>query len=83
MPIVHVTIVNSGGLSVSAIVIHPVGVYSVPSTTCTTLAPGQKCVANVQFCPTSPGHYQNMLMVTGQAGGRAVQANGKLDGTAS
>ena len=45
---------------------HPVSVYSVPSNTCTTLKAGQRCVASVQFCPTSPGRYVDALAVTGK-----------------
>src|SRR5271166_4445303 len=42
MPIVPVTITNTGGVAISSVVVHPVGVYSIPSNTCTTtLMPGQ------------------------------------------
>lgn len=85
MPIVHVTITNTGGAAVSSIVVHPVGVYSVPSNTCANLAPGQSCGADVQFCPTSPGHYVNALSVTGQVAvtKSPLQASATLDGTAT
>jgi cytoskeletal protein RodZ len=86
MPIVPVTITNTGGVVVNSVVVHPVGVYSIPSNTCTTtLMPGQSCSAQVQFCPTSPGHYVDTLLVTGQdAVARSpLQANITLDGTAS
>jgi hypothetical protein len=85
MPKVPVTITNNGGVTVGSIVVHPVGVYSVPSTTCTTLTPGHSCVADIQFCPTSPYHYVNTLIVTGKnvATGSAVQAKITLDGTAT
>jgi len=85
MPIVRVTITNTGGVAVRSIVVHPVGVYSVPSSSCTTLQPGQSCVAQVQFCPTSPNHYLNALMVTGQDAvtGSPLQASINLDGTAT
>ena len=85
MPIVHVTITNTGGAAVSFIVVHPVGVYSVPSNTCANLAPGQSCGADVQFCPTSPGHYVNVLSVTGQGAitNSPLQASATLDGTAT
>lgn len=85
MPIVHVTVTNTGGVTVRSIVVHPVGVYSVPSTTCTTLTPGQSCDAQVQFCPTSPGHYLNTLSVTGQNAvtGTPLQTSITLDGTAT
>ena len=85
MPIVHVTITNTGGAAVSFVVVHPVGVYSVPSNTCANLAPGQSCGADVQFCPTSPGHYVNVLSVTGESAvtKSPLQASATLDGTAT
>lgn len=85
MPIVPVTVINTGGVAVRSIVVHPVGVYSVPSSTCTTLRPGQSCVADVQFCPNSPNHYPATLMVTGQDAvtGSSLQASITLDGTAT
>lgn len=85
MPIVHVTVTNTGGVAVDSVVVHPVGVYSVPSNTCASLAPGQSCGADVQFCPTAPGQYQNTLVVTGQdaATGKALQETISLAGTAT
>jgi hypothetical protein len=85
MPTVVVTITNAGGAAAVAIVVHPVGVYSVPSTTCTTLQPGQSCTADVQFCPTSPNHYVNTLVVTAQDAGTGspLSATTTLDGIAT
>lgn len=85
MPIVRVTVTNTGGVTVRSIVVHPVGVYSVPSSTCTTLKPGQSCVAEVQFCPSSSGHYVNTLMITGQdaLSGSPLHASITLDGRAT
>jgi hypothetical protein len=85
MPIVRVTITNTGGVAARSVVVHPVGVYSVPSSTCTTLIPGHSCVAEVQFCPTSPNHYLDTLMVTGQdaVSGSSLHASITLDGTAT
>jgi hypothetical protein len=85
MPIVPVTVTNTGTATISSIVVHPVGVYSVPSNTCATLAPGQHCIANIQFCPTSPNHYLDTLSVTGKntANGAPVHASITLDGTAT
>jgi len=86
MPIVRITITNTGGVALSSIVVHPVGVYSIPSNTCTTtLMPGQSCGAQVQFCPTSPGHYLDGLSVTGQDAvtGSSLQASITLEGTAT
>jgi hypothetical protein len=85
MPIVPVTVTNTGGVTINAVVVHPVGVYSVPSSTCSALAPGQSCTAQVQFCPSSPGHYVNTLSVTGlvAASGSPINASLTLDGTAT
>ena len=85
MPTVHVTVTNTGGTAINGVVVHPVGVYSVPSNTCSTLAPGQSCGAVVQFCPSSSGHYVNMLVVSGEDAvtGVPVQATTTLDGTAT
>jgi hypothetical protein len=84
MPIVPVTVTNSGGVAIRAIVVHPVGVYSVPSSSCTELMPGQSCVAKVQFCPRSPGQYLNTLVITGtDATGTPMQTSITLHGTAT
>jgi len=86
MPIVPVTITNTSGDAVSSIVVNPVGVYSIPSNTCTsTLMPGQSCSAQVQFCPSSSGNYVDTLLVTGQdvVTGSPLQASITLDGTAT
>jgi hypothetical protein len=85
MPKVNVTVTNTGSDTVSSVVVHPVGVYSVPSNNCTALAPGQSCGADVQFCPSSPGHYVNTLLVTGQDAvtGSSIQFSSTLDGTAT
>jgi hypothetical protein len=85
MPIVDVTVTNTGGVAVRSIVVHPIGVYSVPSSTCSTLMPGRSCVAEVQFCPTSPNHYQDTLIVTGEdaATGSPLHASITLNGTAT
>jgi hypothetical protein len=85
MPIMPVTVTNTGSVAIHAVVVHPIGVYSVPSNTCTTLMPGQSCVANVQFCPSSPGQYLNTLAITGTNAltGTAMQTSITLHGTAT
>lgn len=85
MPIVRVTVTDSGGTAIRSVVVHPVGVYSVPSSTCAALQPGQSCTADVQFCPNSPGTYTNTLVVTGQDAlrGSTVEATITLEGTAT
>jgi hypothetical protein len=85
MPIVVVTVTNTGGVTIRSVVVHPVGVYSVPSSSCSTLTSGQSCVARVQFCPTSPNHYLDTLVVTGQDAvtGSTLHTSIPLDGTAT
>jgi len=85
MPIVKVTVTNAGNTTIKSVVVHPVSVYSVPSNTCTTLKPGQRCAARVQFCPTSPGRYVDVLAVTGKNAktGKPVSARVTLSGTAT
>ncbi len=85
MPIVNVTVTNTGAVTVRSVVVHPVGVYSVPSSTCSTLAPGRSCTAEVQFCPTSPNHYLDTLVVTGEDAGTGspLRATITLNGTAT
>ena len=81
MPIVKVTVTNTGNTTIKAVVVHPVGVYSVPSSTCKTLGPGQHCVASVQFCPTKPNRYVDTLVVTGKNAvtGKQVRATATLE----
>jgi hypothetical protein len=95
MPIVQVTIKNTGGNTVHSLVVNGVGVYSVPNlgegNNCFdapangALASGQSCVVDIQFCPTTSGTYDNTLMVTGQdAGtGASVQGSTLLHGIAT
>jgi hypothetical protein len=85
MPVVHVTITNNGTDTIGSIVVHPVGVYSVPSNNCSTLTPGRSCTADVQFCPSSPNRYVETLMVTGRdtKNAASIQAGTTLDGTAT
>jgi len=87
MPIVPVTVTNTGGHAADAIVVSGVGVYSVPQNTCitATLNPGQSCVADIQFCPSSPNTYDNQLVVTGKDAvtGAPLQATTQLDGVAT
>jgi hypothetical protein len=85
MPVVLVTITNTGGHTARNISVPGVSVYSVPSDTCTSLAPGQSCGALIQFCPSSQGQYNSPLTVTGQdaTSGAPLQASTMLIGTAT
>ncbi|HSO97216.1 MAG TPA: CARDB domain-containing protein [Acidimicrobiia bacterium] len=66
MPQIQVTVTNTGGHTATNVVVHGVNEYSVPSSTCSTLAPGQSCTAMVQFCPGAQGQYTYPLIVTGR-----------------
>lgn len=83
MPQVKVTITNTGGHTAMNVVVHPVNVYSVPSSTCSSLAPGQSCTAMIQFCPNAQGQYNFPLTVTGQDGTANLSATTMLIGTAT
>jgi len=84
MPQVVVTVTNTGGHTAQGIVVHPINVYSVPISNCSTLAPGQSCTASVQFCPGAQGQYNFNLSVTGQdaATGAPLSGGTLLEGTA-
>jgi hypothetical protein len=84
MPNVQVTVTNTGGHTARFISVPAVSVYSVPQDNCTSLAPGQSCTAMIQFCPSSQGPYNSMLVVTGQdaTSGAALMASTMLIGTA-
>jgi hypothetical protein len=85
MPNVVVTVTNTGGHTAGSVVVHPVGVYSVPSSNCSSLGPGQSCTASVQFCPTAQNTYDNQLSVTGQdmTNGAALSTMTNLHGVAT
>jgi len=77
MPKDTITVTNTGGHTAINVVVNGVGVYSVPSSSCTTLAPGASCQAQIQFCPSSPGTYNNTLTVTGTD----ASTGGPIEGT--
>lgn len=87
MPIIPVTVTNTGGHTANSVTVTGVGVYSVPTNGCmsATLAPGQSCVADIQFCPGAPGPYMATLTVTGRDAvtGSMLDATSALDGNAT
>lgn len=85
MPDVPITVTNSGPDSVNNVTVHGVGVYSVPSSSCATLASGQSCTATIQFCPSTSGTYTNELVVTAtdSSTNASLQATTTLQGSAS
>lgn len=87
MPIIPVTVTNTGGHTADSVTVAGVGAYSVPGNGCSdaTLAPGQSCVAPIQFCPGSAGPYLNTLTATGRDAvtGATLQATSALDGYAT
>ncbi|HEY6319667.1 MAG TPA: hypothetical protein VI462_17480 [Acidimicrobiia bacterium] len=85
MPQDTITVTNTGGHTATNVVVNGVGVYSVPSSTCSTLAPGASCQAHVQFCPSSPGTYNNTLRVSGTdaSTGAPIEGTTQLVGSAT
>jgi predicted RecA/RadA family phage recombinase len=67
MPTLAVTVTNTGGQSAASLAAaSDDGVYSIPSKTCSTsLAPGQSCMVDVQFCPNQTGASTAHLTITG------------------
>ena len=65
MPQDTVTVTNTGGHTATNVVVNGVSVYSVPSSNCSSLAPGARCQAQIQFCPSTGGTYNLTLTVTG------------------
>jgi len=95
MPTQEVTVTNTGGRSARSLAASPVGVYSLPQPSApnpcqgpgsaATLAPGQSCVIDVQFCPTSAGQDDKTLVVTGvdATSGAGLLAGVNLNGNAT
>jgi hypothetical protein len=82
MPSQVVTVTNTTGHPVGSVVVHPVGIYSIPSSNCSSLAAGQSCTATVLFCPNAVTSYNLQLSVTGQdmTTGGAVSGTTNLQG---
>jgi hypothetical protein len=58
MPIITVTVINTGGQSVRLVSeTSSNGIFSMPANPCSSasLAPGQSCGINLQYCPNAPG----------------------------
>lgn len=85
MPNVVLTITNTGGHPAQIDPVLGVSVYSVPSDTCTSLAPGGSCTVTIQFCPSSAGQYNSTLDVTGHdaTSGAPLHASTLLSGAAT
>jgi hypothetical protein len=85
MPQDTVTVTNTGGHTATNVVVNGIDVYSVPSSTCATLAPGASCQAQIQFCPSHGGSYNETLAVTGNDAttGAPIQGTTQLLGQAT
>jgi len=85
MPQDLITVTNTGGHTATNVLVHGVGVYSVPSSTCSTLAPGATCQAEIQFCPSTSGTYNTTLTVTGTdtSTGASIEGTTQLVGSAT
>jgi hypothetical protein len=86
MPIITVTVTNSGGQAVQLLSeTASNGIYSMPTNTCAgaSLAPGQSCHIDLQYCPSSTGTVSATLTVTGTSGGASVSSTVNVTGTAT
>jgi hypothetical protein len=95
MPTAEVTITNTGGRSARLLAAGPVGVYSLPQPgapnpcqgpgAAATLAPGQSCVIDIQYCPAVVGIDNATLVITGAdaTSGAGLLAGVTLNGTAT
>jgi hypothetical protein len=86
MPIITVTVANTGGQTVRLLSeTSSNGIFSMPANTCSgaSLAPGQSCGINLQFCPSAPGTATSTLTVMGMTGALQVSATAGVIGTAT
>ena len=86
MPIITVTVTNTGGQAVRLVSeTSSSGIFSMPANTCSTasLAPGQSCGINLQFCPNAPGTATSTLTVAGTTGTLPVSVTANVTGTAT
>jgi hypothetical protein len=86
MPIITVTVTNTGGQTVQlASETSSNGIFSMPANTCSSasLAPGQGCGINLQYCPNAPGTATSTLTITGTTGTLPVSATANVTGTAT
>jgi hypothetical protein len=86
MPIINVTVTNSGSQTVHLVSEHSSnGIFSLPVNTCSTnsLAPGASCLIEVQYCPNAPGTSTSTLTVNGTIGTTPVSASASITGTAT
>jgi hypothetical protein len=83
MPTLDVTVTNTGGHAAQFFPVSGVGVYSIPSNSCTSLGPNQSCHIHVQFCPAIAGTFNNTLTIDGQDAttGTPLHAAVTLNGT--
>jgi hypothetical protein len=86
MPIITVTVTNTGGQAVNLVSeTSSSGIFSMPANTCSSasLAPGQSCGINLQYCPNAPGTSTSTLTVSGTTGTLPVSATADVTGTAT
>jgi hypothetical protein len=86
MPIITVTVTNTGGQTVTlASETSSNGIFSMPANTCSSasLAPGQSCGINLQYCPNAPGTSTSTLTVAGTTGTLPVSVTASVTGTAT
>jgi hypothetical protein len=86
MPVITVTVTNTGGQTVHLLAeTSSNGIFSMPANTCSgaSLAPGENCGINLQFCPSAAGTATSTLTLTGMTGALSVSATANVTGTAT
>jgi hypothetical protein len=86
MPIITVTVTNTGGQAVNLVSeTSSNGIFSMPANTCSSasLAPGQSCAINLQYCPNAPGTATSTLTLAGTTGTLPISATANVAGTAT
>jgi hypothetical protein len=86
MPVITVTVTNTGGQAVNLVSeTSSSGIFSMPANTCSSasLAPGQSCGINLQYCPNAPGTSTSTLTLAGTTGTLPVSATADVTGTAT
>ena len=86
MPNVALTVTNTGGQPLHLVSeFSSNGIYSMPVNSCSgaSLAPGQSCGINLQYCPSATGTTTTTVTVLGITGTLPISATANATGTAT
>ena len=86
MPVITVTVTNTGSQTVHLdSETSSDGIFSMPTNTCASasMAPGQSCSINLQFCPWATGTATSTLTITGTTGTGPTSVTANVTGTAT